>query len=109
MIVSLSLKSLIIIPTENLFSISAALLALIEQRNYYISEANEVMEICVILEGMIETEVIVNITSQSDSAIGNNTHYIAIFLVSYLCDTWLVQLLMIMKKSECPCPLLWKM
>ena len=61
-------------PMGILYTFSAALLAMIEQKNYYVSEDSEAVEICVILEGEIEMEVIISIATLNDSAFGNQTY-----------------------------------
>ena len=47
-----------------------ALLAFVEQPVYIIDEADKNIEICVVLEGMLEAEIIVEFLTEDESATG---------------------------------------
>ena len=50
----------------------AALLAFIDQLNYFTAEDSEALEVCVVLEGMTEKNVNIHFSTHDNSANGNS-------------------------------------
>ncbi len=65
-----------------MLTLFVAILAFIEQPRYTVEEDAGTVEVCVVLEGLLETEVILNFITQDDSATG--IYYLLCSLLKYL-------------------------
>ena len=51
-------------------AVSSVVMALIEEASYSVNETTQTVEVCVVLEGRIERDVILDLFTEDDSATG---------------------------------------